>query len=426
MMLTIFLGGLLGLVLISVPIAFALILVSGAMMVADPHITFSSMELIRNFSRGVENFSLLAIPFFMLAGEIMNKGGMSKRIVNFCNALIGHITGGMGFVGVLASMLFAGVSGSAVADTTAIGSIIIPIMKKNDYDASKSAALIGAAGCIGPIIPPSIPMILYATIAEVSVVKVFMGGIIPGIMIGLGLMIVWYFFAKKHGYRSEKRATFGELVTATKESILALLLPVLIMVSILLGIATATEAAVLSVVYALAVSLFVYREMKLSDLPEIFAGAAKGTSTCLFIAGTATAASHVITLARVPDLLFKALTSISSNIYVILLLVNILLLMIGCVLDMIPALMLAVPMLLPIADMYGLNLIYFGVIISINLCIGMITPPVGDILYIACRFADCSLASIIKSILPFMLVMIGILLLVTYFPVFIMFIPNLM
>lgn len=335
------------------------------------------------------------------------------------------LTGGMGYIGVLSSMLFAGVSGSAVADTTAIGSIVVPIMRQNDYDAPKSAALIGASGCIGPIIPPSIPMILYATIAEVSVVKVFMGGFIPGILIGLGLMFTWYIFAKSHGYTSGRRASVKEMLLATKSAIWALLLPIIIMGSILGGIASATESAVIAVVYALVISLFVYRELKIKDLPTIFVSAAKGTATCLFVCGAATAAAHIITLARIPDMLFALLTSISSNIYVILLMINVLLLLIGCVIDMVPALMLAVPMLLPIAEMYGIDLVYFGVVISINLCIGMITPPVGNILYICCRFAECDLAQIIKSIWPFALVMVGILLLVTYCPILITFLPSL-
>ena len=290
-MLTAFLSSLFSFILLNIPIAFSLILTTIVLMVMSGEL--SSANIASSIYRGVDNFPLMAIPFFMLAGEIMNVGGMSKRIVNFANALVGHVTGGLGYVAVVASMIFAGVSGSAVADTSAIGSILLPIMKKEGYDVPKSTALISASGCIGPIIPPSIPMIIFGVIGGVSIVKLFLGGIIPGILIGVGLMIVWHFHAKKHGYRVGNRVTKAQFIAALKEASWALMLPVIILGGIVTGIYTPTEAAVVAVAYAFVIGLFVYRELRISEMPEIFFQAAKATAVVLLVCGAATAAGYM-------------------------------------------------------------------------------------------------------------------------------------
>ncbi len=423
-MLTLFLIALFGFVLLSVPIAFALILTTLVLM-AFMHVVSPAL-LVQNIVRGVDSFPLMAIPFFLLAGEIMNVGGISKRIVLFAKALLGHVTGGLGYVTVISSMLFAGVSGSAVADTSAIGSILYPIMKAEGYDSKKSTALFSAAGCIGPIIPPSIPMILYGVIANVSIVKLFMGGIVPGILIGIGLMIVWYFHARKKHYKTEGKFNLREVVKSAISAFWALLLPGIILGGIIFGIYTPTEAAVIAVVYAFIVSMFIYRELKLSDLPKLFVNSAKSTAVVMLVCGAATSTAYLITTAQIPLLLSTTLLHLAGNSTIILMLVvNILLLMVGCVMDLTPALLIMAPMLLPIVTKFGLDPVYFGVVLVVNLCIGLITPPVGNILYVGCSISKLSVAELAKAIVPNILIMIAVLFLITYIPATITFIPSL-
>lgn len=422
-MLTAFLSSLFSFILFNIPIAFSLILTTIVLMVMSGEL--SSANIASSIYRGVDNFPLMAIPFFMLAGEIMNVGGMSKRIVNFANALVGHVTGGLGYVAVVASMIFAGVSGSAVADTSAIGSILLPIMKKEGYDVPKSTALISASGCIGPIIPPSIPMIIFGVIGGVSIVKLFLGGIVPGLLIGIGLMIVWRFHAKKRGYRVGERVTKSEFVKALKEASWALMLPVIILGGIVTGIYTPTEAAVVAVAYAFVIGVFVYRELKISEMPEIFFQAAKATAVVLLVCGAATAAGYMITTAQVPELLLKTLDKLAGgNVILAMFWINILLLIVGCVMDLTPALLILGPMLLPVAEGYGLDPVYFGVVMVVNLCIGLITPPVGNVLFVGCGLSKISMGEVVKPMLPFIGVMIAVLLLITYVPGLVTFIPN--
>ena len=422
-MLTAFLSSLFSFILLNIPIAFSLILTTIVLMVMSGEL--SSANIASSIYRGVDNFPLMAIPFFMLAGEIMNVGGMSKRIVNFANALVGHVTGGLGYVAVVASMIFAGVSGSAVADTSAIGSILLPIMKREGYEVPRSTALISASGCIGPIIPPSIPMIIFGVIGGVSIVKLFLGGIIPGILIGLGLMIVWRFHAKKHGYRVGARVTKAQFIAALKEASWALKLPVIILGGIVTGIYTPTEAAVVAVAYAFVIGLFVYRELKITEMPEIFFQAAKATAVVLLVCGAATAAGYMITTAQVPELLLKTLDKLAGgNVILAMFWINILLLIVGCVMDLTPALLILGPMLLPVAEGYGLDPVYFGVVMVVNLCIGLITPPVGNVLFVGCGLSKISMGEVVKPLLPFIGVMIVVLLLITYVPGLVTFIPN--
>ena len=422
-MLTAFLSSLFSFILLNIPIAFSLILTTIVLMVMSGEL--SSANIASSIYRGVDNFPLMAIPFFMLAGEIMNVGGMSKRIVNFANALVGHVTGGLGYVAVVASMIFAGVSGSAVADTSAIGSILLPIMKREGYEVPRSTALISASGCIGPIIPPSIPMIIFGVIGGVSIVKLFLGGIIPGILIGLGLMIVWRFHAKKHGYRVGARVTKAQFIAALKEASWALMLPVIILGGIVTGIYTPTEAAVVAVAYAFVIGLFVYRELKITEMPEIFFQAAKATAVVLLVCWAATAAGYMITTAQVPELLLKTLDKLAGgNVILAMFWINILLLIVGCVMDLTPALLILGPMLLPVAEGYGLDPVYFGVVMVVNLCIGLITPPVGNVLFVGCGLSKISMGEVVKPLLPFIGVMIVVLLLITYVPGLVTFIPN--
>jgi TRAP-type transport system large permease protein len=424
-MLTTFLIGLFGFVFAGVPIAFSLILVTVVLMLSLSG-SISPLIIAQNTMRGIDNFPLMAIPFFMLAGELMNVGGISRRIVEFSRALLGHVAGGLGYVGVVACMIFAGVSGSAAADTSAIGSVLLPVMNEEGYDKAKCTALITSAGCIGPIIPPSIPMIIFGVIGGVSIVKLFLGGIIPGILIGVGLMAVWYFHARKFRYPAGPRAEFGQLVRATREAFWALILPLIILGGIISGVYTPTEAAVVAVMYAFVVGLFVYRELRFAHIPEILVQAAKSTSIVLLVCGAATAAGYLLTIAQIPPLLTKTILHLSlGKPWLIMFWINILLLMVGCVMDLTPALLILGPILLPVVVQFGYDPVYFGVVMVVNLCIGLITPPVGTVLYIGCGLSKLSMARLTPAIASFIAVMVVVLFFITYVPWTITFIPSL-
>lgn len=428
-MLAVFLIGLFGLVIIGAPIAYSLVGTGFFMMLvkslSNPN-AFSLFTLAQKFVNGCDSVPLLAIPFFMIAGEIMSRGGISKRIVDFAYSVLGRFKGGLGYVGILASMVFAGVSGSAVADTTAVGSILLPIMQGGGYDKDKSTGIICAAGCIGPIIPPSTQMIFYGVCAEVSVSSLFLGGIVPGILIGIGLMIAWFFHVRKRNYPIGPKTGLKEIWKATKEAFLAIMLPVFIIGCIVSGVATATETAALAVLYALIVSGFIYREFKFKDWPALMVNAMKSTAIMMFVVGAAQVAAYMVTTCAIPQLLAGVITSMTHSALVYMLLVNVLLILVGCVMDSGPAIMILTPILLPIAKSFGLDPVYFGVVMVANLCIGLCTPPVGNVLYCGVSIGKVKLMNLIKASLPFVGVMYLVLILITLFPELILFVPNMM
>lgn len=425
-MLVLFLVALFGFIGLTIPIAFALFLTSLVLGLAMH--SWSPALVIQNVFRGIDSFPLMAIPFFLLAGEIMNTGGIANRIVQFSKTLIGHVKGGLGYVVVVASMLISGVSGSAVADTSAIGSILYPVMKKEGYDQKKSAALFAASTTNGPIIPPSIPMVLLGVIANVSVVKLFIGGIVPGLILGTGLMIGWYLHVRRHDfYKVEGKFNVINIFKAGWDAIWALFLPVILLGGIIIGVFTPTEAAVVSVVYALIVSMFIYKELKLKDIPGILVNTVRGTAVVMLVCGAATSAAYFITTAQIPVLLADVLLNLAGdNRYIFMMLVNILLLIVGCVMDLTPALLILGPMLMPLAARFGLDPVYFGVVIIVNLCIGLITPPVGNILYVTCGITKFSVADISKAIWPNVIIAVIVLCIITYVPWTVTFLPNLM
>jgi tripartite ATP-independent transporter DctM subunit len=426
-MISLFLSSLFGFILIGVPVAFALFLT--ALVLAWFMGSWSPALVVQTVFRGIDNFPLMAIPFFLLAGEIMNTGGIAQRIIMVAKAMFGHVRGGLGYVTVVASMLISGVSGSAVADASAIGSLLYPVMKKEGYEPEKAAALFAAATTNGPIIPPSIPMVVFGVIANVSIIRLFIGGIIPGLILGGGLMIGWWLHVRgKQRYHVEGKFSAIGVLKACWEAFWALFLPVIILGGILLGICTATEAAVVSAVYAFIVSFFIYRELKAKDFLPILVNTCRGTAVVLLVCGAAMAAAYFITTAQIPEMMAALLLKLSGGNWVFFMFwVNILLLVVGCVMDLVPALLILGPMLHPIAtQQYGLDPVYFGVVIIVNLCIGLITPPVGNILFVACGISKIPMADMARAIWPNIVIGIIVIFIVTYLPWTVTYLPGLL
>jgi tripartite ATP-independent transporter DctM subunit len=423
--LSLFLASLFGFILLTVPIAFALFLT--ALVLSMTMGAWSPALIIQSIFRGIDSFPLMAIPFFLLAGEIMNTGGIAQRIIMVAKAMCGHVRGGLGYVTVVASMLISGVSGSAVADTSAIGSILYPVMKNEGYDPKKAAALFAAATTNGPIIPPSIPMVIFGVIANVSIIRLFVGGIIPGLILGVGLMISWYLHVRGNArYHVEGKFSPAAALKSCVDAFWALFLPVIILGGILLGICTATEAAVVSAVYAFVVSAFIYRELKMEQMLPVLVNTVRGTAVVLFVCGAAMAAAYFITTAQIPELLAGVLLQLSGGSWVLFMFwVNVLLLIVGCVMDLTPSLLILAPMLLPIAAKYGLDPVYFGVVMIVNLCIGLITPPVGNILFVACGISKISVADLSRAIWPNIVVGVIVIFIVTYLPWTVTYLPGL-
>lgn len=422
-MIAFFLLSLVFFVVLSIPIGFALGLTSIVMLIFLGDTDFFIVP--QNILKGADNFSLMAIPFFILAGEVMNEGGLSLGIVRFVQTLLGHIKGGLGYVAIVASMIFAGISGAAVADTSAIGSVILPIMKKEGYDVNKSTAIVCAAGTIGPIIPPSIPMVVFGVVGGVSITRMFLGGIIPGVLTGLLLFISWRVVTRKDAFVTYPRASRQEIGAAFVEAIPSLMLPVIILGGILSGMFTPTEAGVVAAVYALVVSIFVYKRIKFAQLKSICIKSAKATSVVMLVVATATAVAYVVTIAQVPRQLGEMLMAATSNKYVILFIINLLILAVGCVMDVSPSIMILAPILLPITTKLGFDPVFIGVLIVYGLCIGLLTPPVGNVLYVGCGLSKIDFVVLVRHVAPHLIIYTIVLFLITYVPALIMYIPNL-
>jgi len=417
----IFLGSLLGFTILGVPIGFAIgltaIIVMYSLGMTD------AMVLARRLVTGVDIFTLLAIPFFMLAGEIMSKIGLVNDIVQFSNAIIGRVRGGMGAVNVLGSMLFAGISGSAVADAAALGALEIELMEKQGYDKPFSAAVTAASAVIGPIIPPSIPMIILGSLSQISIAKLFLGGAIPGIIIGITELIYVLYIAKKRNYPVSEGVSFKEFIKVFKNAIFALILPLIIMGGVISGIFTATEAGAVAVIYAVIISFAVYK-VKVRDYIDILKGAALSTGVVMLVCATAMALTWFLAVAKFPQLLTAILTGITDNKYVFLFVMNILLFLIGMVIDLTPALFLLTPILMPIGSIYGIDPLHFGVIIVVNLCVGLITPPVGTVLYVTNSVSKVKLEVLIKELVPMYIILFTVLMLITYVPIIVTWLPS--
>lgn len=408
--------------LLGVPISFALGLVSlGALSYQD----FNLLIVIQRMFGGVDSIALIAIPLFMLSGELMFRGGMSKRLVDFADTLLGHFPSGLAMVSILACMFFAAITGSAIAATAAIGGIMIPLMKEKGYDYTFSAPLLACGGSIGPIIPPSIPLLVYGTLANVSVGALFIGGIIPGILMGIGLMIYCYFIGKKRHYVGrEKAASFHEILSTGKDTVLALFMPIIIIGGIMSGIFTPTESGAVAVFYSLVVSVFIYHEMDWKTFWEALVNSAKISGQVLVVVACASLFTWVITVNQVPQSVTAFLQQAVHNKYVLLLIINVILLIAGTFIDTTSAIVIFAPLFIPLVKAMGIDLIHFGMIIAVNLTIGMCTPPLGVCLFVSGSIAKISLKDQMHDLVPMLGVLLVVLLLVTYVPELTLFLPR--
>lgn len=413
-MIGVFVGSLLGAMGLGIPIAFAL-LVSSVVLMYFLGI-FDSQIIAQNLISGADNFPLMAIPFFMLAGEAMNRGGLSRRIVEMAMNLVGHIKGGLGYVAIIASVLFASLSGSAVADTAALGAILIPMMVKSGYDVNRSSGLIASGGIIAPIIPPSIGFIIFGVASGVSITKLFMAGIVPGILLAVGLTVTWAIVARKDKVAVNPRASAKEILTSLRQGIWALFLPVIIIGGLKFGLFTPTEAAVVAAVYAIFVGLVIYREMKVKDLYEVFVHAGKMTSVVMFLVAAALVSSWLITVADLPGQVIGLLEPFMDHPLLLLIMINLLVIVVGTAMDMTPTILILTPVLMPLVVAAGIDPVYFGVLFILNNAIGLLTPPVGTVLNVMCGISKISMEEIMKGIWPFLLVEVIVLILLILFP----------
>lgn len=401
------------LLILGIPIAFVLALSSiGAIFYSHYPIDI----LTQRFFTGLDSFPLMAIPLFMLAGSVMGYGGITKRLIHFALAFVGNITGSLGHVVSLSGIMMGGISGSGVADTAAIGSIMIPEMTKRKYDKGFAAALVAASGSIGLIIPPSIAMIIYGVTTQASIGDLFTAGIIPGVLIGLGFMIYSYYVAKKNNYPKEGKVSAKEKWESFKDAIWALVMPFIIVFGIRGGIFTPTEGGAVVAIYALFVGVFVYKEIKFSDLPKIFYESAISTATISTIIGATSLFGWLLTNQQIPQKITTTLLGVTDNKILLLLLINFILLITGMFLDSGPAIMLLAPILAPVATSLGVNLVQFGLVMVINLTIGLLTPPVGTAMYVSSNVSGVPILQLSKKLIPFWIIMITVLLLVTYIP----------
>ena len=382
--------------------------------------------LYRNVYNGMDSFPLMAIPFFMLAGELMNRGGITSRLVEFAQAIMGHLRGGLAHVNILSSMLFAGLSGSAVADTSALGSMLIPAMEKQGYTRRFAAAITAASSVIGPIIPPSGIMIIYAYVMGESVAALFLAGIVPGIMVGAGLMLMVKVMADRYDFPvASAKYNWHARGQASLKAFFPLMTPVIILGGILGGIFTPTEAAAVAVGYATFIGLFVLKSLKFRDLPQVLTKAAMTSSVVLLLVGAAMAFKTVVSLSHAPETLAAFILSLSENPLILLFLINILLFIVGMFLDAGPAIIILGPILGPIFISMGVDPVHFAIIMSVNLTVGLATPPMGLVLFVASSVSGERVDSIARAIIPFLLVEILVIFLITYIPAISMTIPRL-
>ncbi len=405
---------LLGTMALGLPIAFSLILTGVALMLSSGQ--FDATLVSQKMIEGTDSFPLLAIPFFLLAGELMNAGGISKRIVNFALSFVGHLRGGLGYVAIFASVLMAAISGSAAADTAALGALLIPMMRRANYDIPRASGLIAAGGVIAPVIPPSIGMIIFGVIGNVSIGKLFLAGIFPGFLMGVSLVLAWAFVARRDKVEVLPRQGFAERVRAGIDGIWALLMPVGVIGGLKFGLFTPTEAGVAACVFAFVLGLFVYRDLRLRDCLPLLVSAAKSTSVVVFLIASALVSAYLIAMSDVPAQVSAILRPFIDNKILLMAVIMVLVVIIGTALDMGPTIMILTPVLMPIVKEAGIDPVYFGVLFIMNNAIGLITPPVGIVLNVICGVSRITMKQLMTGLWPFLWAELAVLALLVAFP----------
>ena len=418
MTIAVFLGALLGAMALGVPIAYSLLLCGAALMW---HMgSFDPQIMALNVIEGANSFPLLAVPFFMLAGEVMNTGGLSRRIVDFAMALVGHIRGGLGYVTIVAACLLSALSGSAVADAAALTALLLPMMVKAGHDKARSGGLIAACGVIGPIIPPSIGFVIFGVAANVSISKLFLAGIFPGIVLSAGLWFTWWWMTRREQLDTPPRRSVGEILTAMRSAGWALMLPVIILVGLRMGVFTPTEAAVVAAVYALFVSMVIYRELSFKQLYQVFEAAAATTAVIMFLVAAAMVSAWLITVANLPAQVIELLQPLLDKPTLLMIAIMVLCMIVGTAMDMTPTILILTPVLMPLVKAAGIDPVYFGVMFIINNSIGLVTPPVGTVLNVVAGVGRMRMDEVTLGVLPFMMVQFAVMFLMVLFPQIVM------
>jgi len=411
---TVFLASLLGAMVLGMPIAFALLVCGLALMW---HLDmFDTQILAQNLVNGADNFPLLAVPFFILAGELMNVGGLSRRIIDIAMALVGHVRGGLGYVAIFAAVVLASLSGSAIADTAALAALLVPMMRNAGYDVNRSCGLIAAGGIIAPVIPPSIGFVIFGVAAGVSITKLFLAGIVPGLLMGASLVVAWALVSGKEARPAAPRPTLLEALTVIVKGFWALLLPVIIIGGLKFGIYTPTEAAVVAAVYAWLVGAVVYRTIGPRELRACLIGAAKTSSIVMFLVAASMVASWLITVADLPGDVVKLLAPFIDSKTLLMVMMMVVVLAVGTALDFVPTVLILTPVLMPIVNAAGIDPVYFGVLFIMNNAIGLLTPPVGTVLNVVCGVARVPMDGVIRGVTPFLVAEIVIMFVMTVFP----------
>ena len=414
----VFLGSLLAAMALGIPIAFSLLLCGVALMVHMGN--FDAQILAQNLTEGANSFPLLAVPFFMLAGELMNAGGLSKRIVNFAMALVGHVKGGLGYVTIVAAVIMASLSGSAVADAAALTALLLPMMVAAGHNKAHSAGLIAAGGIIAPIIPPSIGFVIFGVAANVSISKLFMAGIFPGVWLAISLVVTWWWLVRKESLTPPPRKSLAEVLDALRLATWALVLPFIIVFGLKFGIFTPTEAAVVAAVYSLLISTLVYRELNFRQLVPLFVAAAKTSAVVMFLVAAAMVSAWLITVANLPGQIVELLQPLLGSPRLLMLAIMVLTMVVGTALDMTPTILLLTPVLMPVVKAAGIDPVYFGVLFIINNAIGLITPPVGTVLNAVAGAGKVSMDEVTRGVVPFMIAQFLIMFLMVAFPQLVM------